>query len=525
VTVPAVIPSTIVGGVTARHNDLHHGELLYWHNNGGFEGYFAVGTPATSGGAGKDKAAVLAAVNAAIASPRGGTVRFGPGNYDVGDLAISLPNTSADFSISLQGAAHRATLLTFSTDRGAGTKAITSASAGGANFHVIRDLKINGPGGGARTVGLGNTPAAMDGVHLQAGSIMTNCQVQGFKGGVVIGGDHIELNHVNSNNNFDGVYFEGGTPSQGDIILNNCGLDGNLRASIGIANNGIMLSTTIMRGHLGVGPYCIYIEPGSTIYNIQYPRFLATSFESCGNGHIIGGTAGTGSMLDAQFDGCGNWTYASVYKIPSVAVAPADFYLANMNKTMIRGDGPTSINTNTLISLEWFTGWKYAYSRSITNGVPFIVSAGVGLSGQGRVLLVQGDSRAVACQLYPGYTINAGDLVQRDANANYVRPYLPQAANGGSILAGVARNTPTGNTLCIVAVEDYDGETKVNVVGTGYAAGNLLFPDATTKSSANRSGGTGMTGYASQPIVGVVSDPTIAAGQLTANIAVQSRPT
>lgn len=464
------------------------------------------GSAASSASSAANKAALNAAVAAASANTYGGELFLPPGSYDFGDAAPVLPGV-----VSLAGADYLSTIMRFTTDRGAGTHAISSAA--GANGVRMRNLAITGPG---TSFAVGTAPAGTRGVKLSSRAHLQNVRISGFHSGVQLVGDHIELDDVKCLNNYFGAYFASAV-TNGDNTFVGVDLTGNMRASIGVAPTSNMDACTFVRGHLGYSPFCIEWEAGGSPgwTGMSSTEFLGVGWEYAGNGFFYCSDRNV-FLYDFRITSARPWTGNAAFKISSLAVQK-DFYVGALIGMRIVGDGPTTIDSSIIRASSW-EGWKGAYGRAAAAGVTFLKGY-MGLSGaSGTLALIESDSRAKACNVTAAVT--AGQVVEYAGSPHYVRPHNPSAANGGSLVAGVALTSATStDDVCIVIQEDYEGQS-VQVAGAGpYGANDMLFAVGTVGKVDNAAGAG--AGYQDKAIIGRVGLTTAVSGGKLAGVLVK----
>lgn len=503
----ADLPEIIVNLVTAGHNDYHE-RLHALLNAGPVGGVFPAGPPASGTGTGKDKAAVQAAWNAASDTDTGGDVVLGPGTYQVGDLRLTTPASGSKL-VWISGAGEEATVLIFEGDGAAGEFAFNTAGLG---VHA-RNLTVKGPGS---SFTVGTAPANLRCFELGSRAHLVNVRMEGFYCGYQMVGDHITVSHCKAGNNYIGEYHADAT-TNGDNTTIDTDLSGNMRASIAVAPSGSIDGHTYVRGHLGYSPFPLEFEeggsPGWTAMSDS--MFLGTAWEYAGNAHIYCGDKAA-AAYNVDFLGCRPFTYNAAFKISSIAVLE-DVYTGTVDSFRLRGDGFTRWNCVAIRGCSW-DGWKVAFLRNVSAGTAMF-TGNMGFGGiTGTFDLRHGNARAVA--LNPLSAVTAGQVVEYSGAPHYVQPHNPLTANGGSMIAGVALNSATVLTdVVIVAIEDLEAQ-PIQVVGSGYGANDMLFAVGSGQAANKANAGTG---YASLPIVGRVSNPTISGGKVTALVKVTDR--
>lgn len=447
-----------------------------------------------------NKPAVLAAFTAASASTYGGEVVLPPGVWNVADLGLVWTSGKP---VTLDGAGVGVTYLYFSTDRGAGTMALSGPGV------RVRNMTINGPG---TSFVMGASPANLTGVELQSRANLQNVTLQGFRSAVKVVGDHTYMQTVKCLNNYYGELYADATTA-GDHTRIDCDLSGNMRSSIGVATTGVMDAATYVRGHLGFSPFCIEFESGGATdwVGMVDSQFVGTAFEYAGNGFIYNSDQKV-MLTSNRLDQCRPFTSNAAFKIAALAVQP-EVYVGTVDGIDLRGDGPAQWDCITIRRSVW-DGWKGAYARSVVAGVP-LFKAYMGLSGlSGTFLLTGANSRAVAFSA--AVAVAAGQVVEYSGSVHYVQPHNPSGANGGSMIAGVALTAAAAVTgvirdVCIAVQEDFEGQTPVQVAGAGpYGANDMLFAVGTVGKVDNAAGAGG--GYQGKAIIGRVAGVTAVAG-------------
>ncbi len=458
-----------------------------------------------------NKPAVLGAFNAATALPFGAEVLLPPGVWNVADLGLVW---TAGKPVTLVGAGVDVTYLYFSTDRAAGTFALSGPGV------RARNMTISGPG---TSFVLGTSPADLRAVQFQSRANLQNVTIQGFHAGVQVTGDHTYMQTVKILNCFYGEEYANATTA-GDHVRVDCDFTGNLRSSIFVALTGIMDAATYLRGHLGFGPFHIEFASGGADdwVGMVDSQFIGTGFEYGGNGFIYNSDRKV-MIQNTTVDRCRPFTRNVAFKIAALAVQP-DLYVRTVDSLNIIGEGPIQWEPVVIRSSTW-EGWKPSYARAVAAGVPFL-KAFMGLSGVGGTLtLTHANSRAVAMSALSAIT--AGQVVEYAGSRHYVQPHNPSGANGGSLIAGVALNdAPLVNDVCIVVTEDYEATTPVQVVGAGpYGANDMLFAVGTVGKVDNAAGAG--AGYQDKAIIGRVAGVTaVTSGKLSGVIIkVQDRAT
>lgn len=492
---------------------------------------FPVGPPAASGGAGKDKAAVQAAVTAATAAPLGGTVLFGPYTYDVGDLNIVLPAYSTGKQVNLVGAGRETTQLSFTTNTGTGTYAIAGSAARETDnvFSRIADMRIIGPH--ARPATIGTWPAgSMDGIRWDRGTIIERCDIVGFRSAVESCANHCVMRDCTISNNYYAIYF---TTSGygGDITIDNCDLGGNLMASIAVsgthstdvAKSDGLATFAMIKGHMGFSPYGVYIESGAGAgLSLGGTLFLGTSWEFFGNGAITS-IDQTGRVDGLKLIGCGVFSNNnSAYKIAadpySAHIKVASLVNATFEDTNITGTTGVAdawIDVTTALQNLIWRGFKASYDASVTAAKPFI--KGVSIASLRNIVLDDGEvltAFAAPCSQF--FAVAAGQLLElRDVFT--LQPYGSQGAASKGQLCGVALNgvATSSREYVICATKGHD----ITVQSDG-AVGitDVLVPSTANPTKVVGLQSDGTTATLTKPVVGRPYIATGAAGTVRSHV-------
>lgn len=427
------------------------------------------GLPAAGSASGKDKAAVAAAYAAALAKPQCGVLKLGPGRYDVSDIAsLILPKYGAGPTIKIQGDAFLGTELFFSVDRGLGTYGISlGALETDLYYHTIENVRLVGPGtGGAKgsppvnTIGGGAT--GMNGVQLGSRMKIHHGASYGFRSGVVAFGNHLEMRSWLCQSNYDALLFANAYTNAGDVLIDNCDLSGNNRASISITNASVA-SFQMVKGHLGFSPYAVYFEAGRTAGSglaMGGCVFSQTSFEQIGNCFFYD----PDQMARCQtltFIQTGNYARGfAAYGIAAQTDNPGfrvrDWQFVNFIDGFPPGvtDGALFDVTN-ILSMETNV-WKASFDASVTAGKSWILFGTAGTAPQ-VYLRERSNWRAVAAQNDTTAAIAAGQVLELGGATNGFRPWRQYAGVNTGLLAGVALNAVSTSTreLCVCVKESY----------------------------------------------------------------------
>jgi hypothetical protein len=459
-------------------------------------------------------------VAAATASPKGGTVYFPAGTWNVGDLNILLPPYSSGKHVSLKGSGREATLVQFSINTGAGTYAIKGSGTALADAYYcdITDMRITGPYG--RPATLGTWPAnSMSGIKWHSGMIIERVHMVGFYAAVESMGNHSSMSECVLADNYYGVYFT--PPAGGDISIINCTLSGNVMASIGVSN-AVVATFAMFKGHLGFGPYGIYIEENTGgVVGLSLGGVLidGTSWEFMGNGAIYS-EGQTGRIDGLILIGCGPFQASTTYKIPT-RPHQAHIWMAEMVNTtfvdtnMIQPPETAFIDIATVLTGFRWVRFKQSYDASKTAGVPFI-QAPTNKSRQ-SITLDGGETLvAFAAPTQPFFAIEAGQLLELRDIAT-VQPYGSQGASAKGLLVGVALNTVAASSreYVIVATKGYDVTVQSDAAVTGT---HVLVPSTATPAKVVGLASDGTTATVTKPIVGFPVVATTTAGTVRANI-------
>lgn len=455
-----VLGETIVGGVTTGHNAAH--EAI----NARFNASFYVNEPASGSASGKDKTAVSEAVAAALACGRpAALIVFAGGTYDVGDLAIVLPQYGSGVQLTFY--APFLTTLKFSVDTGAGQFAVKGAGTeSDLYFHTFDGVGLQGPGAsGARPGSLGSPPTnvlgggdtEMSGIWCGSRMRLLNGGCSGFRAGVQIAGNHITLRSWNCPDNLDAIYWAQAYGLSGDVLFDNCALDGNLRSPHCISPTSIA-TFKMTKGHLGFSPYDFYCEPGRTGASALAMGGIildGTSSEFTGNAfiHDPDQFARIYGFLCLQV---GAWSISTTtYRDASAPVGPW-IKVDELSDTKFIGGMPLAGDGNALFDL---TGtlrmesdtWRASYASAVAAGQPWILTTA---APSVRLTDWLDDSEARVAKA--NQTVSAGQVLEHSGQASFaVRPFGHFGAGIRGIYAGVALNAATSGSrtgvVCVLA--------------------------------------------------------------------------
>jgi hypothetical protein len=161
---------------------------------------------------------------------------------------------------------------------------------GDSHIGYLRDLSFFGPSQGVTTLSgaRGQKLAHVDGVYLFGQIEMRDVVVGGFDYGVILANftGHEVLKGVQSRGNYYGIYdiFDGG-----DVYFENCLLDSNLMATLGVGPDNVngLSAATFIHCHLAGAPYVFYGEYRNIAWQMLADVTLINSpFEAVGNGIV-----------------------------------------------------------------------------------------------------------------------------------------------------------------------------------------------------------------------------------------------
>lgn len=504
---PYPLPEVIVNGVTTGHNT--HALDLNKDWNKRYESVFYTGPPASGSATGKDKAAVLAAIDAAKALTRGGTVQFGAGDYNVGDLAILCPEFNVTGKqLTLKGAGgERATRLWFSTDRAAGTYAVDedglASASGGFYKTVIEDIAFIGPTATRGT--LGTAPCNLSGIRLSTHTGVYRCSVNFFKHGIESNGNHSVVRDCAINNNYHGIYFTAVAGAGGDVLLDNVSRAGNLMGSDAVSPTGVAAYHSV-KGHLGFGPYAVYLE-SRTAGNLAMTGCVydGTSWEFMGNGMIysVGQTAFCTDMI---WRNCANFSITTDTTYKMAPAFTTHIYLHSFTAFEFvgsdsPGDGATFIDVIGTLGYGKVSPALGQIANSILYSAPWI--KGPAGASQAMIELSEVGFSGVAVPVDTATAVTAKQLVEW-TQFGWVRAKGTTGAGAfHTMTAGVALTSATANARDFVCVAQESQDVEVNMTG-GVAPNNnqVLIPSAATPSSVVPASWDGTTANATRPVLG-----------------------
>lgn len=498
-----VLQETITAGVTTGNI----AERLAVHKR--FNAFFAVGKPAAGTASGKDKTAVSEAITAALAcGQRAAVIDFAGGTYDVGDLAIVLPKyTTSSVNLTFRGPFF--TTLKFSVDQGAGTFAVKGDGLEtDLYFHTFDGVGLTGPGApGARPGSLGapptniigGGPTQMSGVWCGSRMRLMNGGCSGFRAGIQMMGNHILIRAWNCPDNLDGVYWAQLYGNSGDVLFDNCALDGNLRSSHCISNTSIA-TFKMLKGHTGFAPYAFYMEAGRTAGSslaMGGVTMDGTSVEYCGNGFIYDPSQ-FARITGFHCIQVGAWsTHPTTYRLAGAVdswikvfeLTDAEF----VNGFPLSGDNAPLFDFTGTVRMK-SDSWKASYATAVSNGQPWMLS-----TLPPKVILTDTTDDSSARVLKANQTITAGQVLEHAGQTTFaVRPYGHFGAGIRGMYAGVAFNAATaGSRTGVVCVTRGDQipvlidtvtASSYHVVADGTVAGKArgIVYDGTNTSTLGR---------------------------------------
>lgn len=441
------------------------------------------------------KAKALTAITAAKAVGRAAVVEFGPGSYDLEDLAITFPQDE-NKHLTVQGAGKRATELEFSTDRGLGAYALAGESTGGTCYGTIRNLKVTGPSGGA-AVTLGVAPANMNGIRQQGGMVIEHVTIVGFRAGLVQTSDHTTVMDVESTHNLYGKLNADQT-TVGDNCYIKCDFTHNALASAACESDSVIVTEQYIACHLGYSPFCFYVEAGAAAEtaNIQTIQLYGTNLENVGEGyfHAAGQTS---AIHNVHIVHCDSWSVD-----PGFARAATTFvgvFAYRATGWVIEGKGPTTWNVIFQGSLQWRgPSWKTAFAAAEAASAKFMTGYG---ASPGGIVFEDGHNRSCAYVVTPGAPITKGQIVEVEGGT--AKPYAP-TSGGGGLIVGVALCDASYEALKLVVVAEWDddGQVDVQAEGSGFVLGDILVPGESTVTKAMRASASGSRAMV-KPVIGV----------------------
>lgn len=364
-------------------------------------------------------------------------------------------------------------------------------------FHTFDGVGLAGPGARG-TVGqppvniIGGGPTLMSGIWCGSRMRLMNGGVSGFRAGVQIMGNHILLRAWNCPNNLDGVYWAQTYGNSGDVLFDNCALDGNLRSSHTVAVASIA-TFKMLKGHLGFSPYAIYFEAGRTgasAIAMGGVQLDGTSVEFVGNGFIFDPSQ-FARVVGFHCVQVGTWSTSPVtYRIPASA---ADSWIKVFEFSGVSFEGGLpqdgSVSGGTIDGpLFDFTGtvrmqadtWKAEYATVVAAAQPWMLS-----TLPPKVILTDSKDDSEARALKAAQTVTAGQLLEHNGQTTYaVRPYGHFGAGIRGIYAGAAMNGATGDTrTCVICVTRGDripvlidtvAANSYHIVADGTVAGKAV---------------------------------------------------
>ena len=475
-------------GITGSSDPMSH-EYRLNHLEGA--GIFSCPPPVAGSTAGKDKANVSATISAALASSYYSVGIKLAGAYDVGDLTVVLPKFGSAGPQYVTIFGPYGTVLKFSTDRGTGTFAVgVSGTEFDLYFHTIDGVAILGPGH-RDAVGLAPldsdnvTRTAMDGVYLGSRMRIKNGGCSGFRAGTVVMGNHNELADWAGPDNLYALYFANNYANAGDTYINNCPLDGALKASIAVANYSIA-SFVMTGGHLGFGPFAMYFEAGRTGASALAAggiSFNKTSFEQLGNCAFYDPDK-YARVQGVTFIGCGSFSRGfSTYGISSQTVNPM-FQLGEFFATFIDGfpdnpaDGPL-MDIRTTLNLTTNVWWQ-SYQAAVTASQSWIKVA----TNTPKVRLTDLVNNAEAYLAFPAQNVTAGMVLEHNGGATFaVRPWAYFGGTARGQYAGIALNGSTVSSGVPVVCVTKGDIIPVQLDGAAASSYNIV-PSATNAGKA-----------------------------------------
>ena len=499
-----VLPEVLTGGVTVGNL----ADRINVHKR--FNATYYVGKPVAGSATGKDKTQVSEAVAAALASglPTA-LIDFAGGTYDVGDMTALQALPAYSLGPQLTFRAPFLTTLKFSIDQGAGTFAVKGAATENhLYFHTFDGVGIQGPGAsGARPGSLGAPPTniigggdtEMSGIWCGSRMKLRNGGCSGFRAGVQIMGNHITMRDWNCPDNLDGVYWAQAYGNSGDVMLDNCALDGNLRSSHTIAVASIA-TFKMHKGHLGFGPYAIYCEAGRTGASALAMGGCildGTSVEFCGNGFIYDPDQ-FARVTGFQCIQVGTWSKSTTtYRLAAAVdswINVAEFSDVSFVGGMpLSGDNAPLFDFTSAVKVR-SDSWRASIASAIAAGQDWMLS-----TQAPKVILTDSSDDSEARVLKAAQTVTAGQVLEHNGQLSYaVRPFGHYGAGLRGVYAGVAWNGATGGTrtgvICVIRGDrvpvliDTVAANSYHVVADGTVAGKAkgIVYDGTNTSTLGR---------------------------------------
>lgn len=473
-------------------------------------GTFYVGD--ATGVAATDIANVEAAIDDAIAAPRGGIVQFGPGVYNLNGIdPILLPEAGATGKqVTLRGAGGgNGTIITASTDGAAGEYLIAgsglSSAANGSYKTVVEDLTFYGPDA-FDAYATTRTPCNLSGIMLDTHVQVNRCTFTGFRYGFCAAGNHSTVRDSTFTNGYVGARWTATAGAGGDVLLDNVNVAGNTFASHAIAPTGVAAFHSV-RGHVGFAPYGIYFEPGGGAGTIRlyYCVFDATSFEFMGNAMLYDPDQAAG-VEEVHWRNCGNFSSNNATYGLQASTYHNQVFVHTFRNSSFEGGSPnyacteSHFNVSGILSGVSMDRCLVGMAQAVTDGVPFV--KGIALQNQSTVVLRDANFQAVAVPCHSAGAVTAKTLVER-TQFGYARPFAYAGAGTRLPLAGVARNAgvASGREYVIVVQESPDQEILMTG-GVDPTGNQVLVPSTATPTSVEPLSWDGTTATLTKPIVG-----------------------
>lgn len=433
-----------------------------------------------------DWAAAQLAMNLAAANG-GGTVFSPPGIYRMSDELIIPEIADADDgynAVDIVGSGKRNTVWKWTSDLGTGKYALRPADM--VNDYMrstIRDLTLYGP----RTVDtLGSAPANMNGLGTAHRVNVERVQVEWFRSGVVIIGDHHSFKDCTFTKNYYGVYWGADGTNRGDHNFLSCDINGNKFANIATHPVNNIDASVFWGCHIGFAPYGIWAESGTRTSNaLSNSTFTDCAFEAIGNAiyAVEGSLDSFNGPTTCAFLQCSG-TQDSLYKI---AANPFTAFInAHVDRCRFEGQhgmfGSHSVAPTAVFGGS-FTNNHFADFRDLTYLSSTVAFAKGDCSGS---TFKSGGVEGIISYVYDDACVKGNVLGHWYESVGAMR--------AGSMLAGVCLNTaPTASPYGLIATKGIVEAKKT----TGAAiAVNAIIQASTTYGSVE-------TGAAStRPIVG-----------------------
>ena len=212
------------------------------------------------------------------------------------------------------------TVLSFPTDLGAGHFALAQSPRHSYSRTQVSDLSIIGS---TATPAFGTAPYQMSGIGVSANWVLCRVRVQGFYAGVDIQDDHQTFRDCSSQGNFYNYYWSNGTTDFGDQYFDGGFASSAYMANFAVGVNSTMDGVRIVKTSMGLAPYVLYRESGTTTKAFITNCQIDCSAEEFGNALIYGVNAGD-MIASNRFNGF-NGNRSAAFAVPGAAYS-ADLY-------------------------------------------------------------------------------------------------------------------------------------------------------------------------------------------------------